>query len=293
MMRDQRSSSAGVQTSDEEPLVRPVGDFEYKVHRVTTAASEVREDLAVELFAILAAALSELGVSVAAQDRAIGRARQLATPPRISGPLLRDMRGLSAILCAWSHEPDYLDATGRPRVLSIAGQAASFQSLAERFVPGIELPVVVKALCARADVALRPGDRIALLGGVLINFADSTDHVLAHGIRQIDQLLATLLHNAATRQGGSGEGRAERVVLGIITRADFDGLMRELRPQIAAFLERIETVVEPRRPKVNQALNEATAVSVGVCVSRDDDWERAGIDAAAIMNLLPQGSDRQ
>ena len=35
-----------------------------------------------------------------------------------------------------------------------------------------------------------------------MNLADSPDHVLAHGIRQIDQLLATLLHNAATRRAG-------------------------------------------------------------------------------------------
>jgi hypothetical protein len=178
-------------------------------------------------------------------------------------------------------------------VLSIAGPGATFQGLAERFLPGVALSAVVESLCARADVAIRPGDRIALLGGVLVNLADSPDHVLAHGIRQIDQLLATLLHNAATRRAGMGEGRTERMLLGVITRAEFDDLMQELRPQIAAFLERIQGAVEPRRPKPSQGLHEATAVSVGVYVSRDDDWERAGIDAAAFVNPAPQEPDRR
>ncbi len=287
-MMDRGSLSTGVtQTSNAEQLVRPVGQFECTVHRVANAAPEVREDLAVELFAILGTALTGLGVSGAAQDRALARARQLTTPPRVSGPLLRNIRGLSEMLRAWSQEAGYLDQSGRPRVLSIAGPGATFQGLAERFLPGVALPAVVESLCAHADVAIRPGNRIALVGGVLVNLADSPDHVLAHGIRQIDQLLATLLHNAAARQGGVGEGRTERMLLGVITGAGFDDLMRELKPQIAAFLERIEGAVEPRRPKTTQELHEATAVSVGVYVSRDDDWERAGIDAAAFVNPSP------
>jgi len=292
MMMDQRSLSAGVtHTSNGEKLVRPVGQFECTIHRVATA--QVGEDLAVELFAILGAALTTLGVSVAAQDRALVRAQQLGTPPRVSGPLLRNMRGLSEMLRAWSKEADYLDPAGRPRVLSIAGPGMTFQSLAERFLPGVALAVVVESLCARADVAIRPGDRIALLGGVFVNVADSPAHVLAHGIRQIDQLLATLLHNAAARQGGVGEGRTERMLIGVITSNQFDDLARELKPQIAAFLERIESAVEPRRPRSSQSLHEATAVSVGVYVSRDDDWERAGIDAAAFVKPAAQGPDRR
>jgi hypothetical protein len=287
-MMDQGSLSVGVtQTSNGEKLVRPVGQFECKVHRVAPTASQVSEDLTVELFAILAAALTGLGVSVATQDRARDRARQLAAPPRVSGPVLRNMHGLSEMLRAWSQESEYQDPAGRPKLLAISGPGATLQTLSERFLPGVALPIVVELLCAHADVALRPGDRIALLGGVLVNLADSPQHVLAHGIRQIDQLLATLLHNAATRRAGEGEGRTERMLLGVITRAGFDDLMRELKPQIAAFLERIEGAVEPRRPKTTQALHEATAVSVGVYVSRDDDWERAGIDAAAFVNPSP------
>jgi hypothetical protein len=294
MIMDQGSLSAGVtQTPNGEKLLRPVGQFECTVHQVATPRPEVSEDLAVELFAILGSALTALGVSVPAQDRALDRARQLSTPPRVSGPLLRHMRGLAEMLRAWSQEAGYVDQAGRARVLSIAGPGATFQSLAERFLPGVTLAAAVESLCARADVAIRPGNRIALLGGTLVNLADSPDHVLAHGIRQIDQLLATVLHNAATRRTGEGDGRTERMLLGVITRAEFDDLMRELRPQIAAFLERIESAVGPRRPKSSQALLDATAVSVGVYVSRDDDWERVGIDAATFVNPAPQEPNRR
>jgi hypothetical protein len=80
---------------------------------------------------------------------------------------------------------------------------------------------------------------------------------------------------------------------GVITSAGFDDLMQELRPQIGAFLERIESAVEPRRPKTSQSLHEATAVSVGVYVSRQDDWERAGIDASALFSSSAQDPERR
>ncbi len=294
MTTDQGSLPAGLpQNSQVEKLGRPVGPFEGKVHRVSAETTQLGEDLAVELFVIISAALTQFGVPGAGQDSAFGRARQLAAPPRVSGPLLLDIRGLSQVLRAWSREPDYLDQAGRPKVLSIFGPGATFQSLAERFVPGVSVPSVIESLCARSEVSIRAGDRIALVGGVLVNLADSPNHLLAHGIRQIDQLLATLLHNATTRQGGGGESRAERMWHGVITSAGFDDLMQELRPQIGAFLERIESAVEPRRPKTSQSLHEATAVSVGVYVSRQDDWERAGIDASALFSSSAQDPERR
>lgn len=283
-MADKRFQSVGLATfSDEEPRAQQVGNFESNADQAA-GNTQVSEELAVELFAIVASALTRLGVSIAGQERALSRSRQLTTPPRVSGPLLRNMRGLSAILRAWSQEAGYLDADGRPRVLSIAGSGWTFQSLASRYLPGAALPAVVESICARAEVAIRPNDRIALLGGDFVNLVDSSDHVLAHGVRQIDQLLGTLVHNASSRRGRSNEGRMERMLVKVVTRAGFEDLMQAMRPHIGALLEDIESIANSGRPRPDQSLDDATAVSVGVYVSRDDDWERAGIDATSFAN---------
>jgi hypothetical protein len=193
------------------------------------------------------------------------------------------------MLCAWSEEPDYLDLSGRPRVLAISGPGATLERLATRFLPTVSLPEVLAMLTAHTEVAPRPGDRIALVGGVFVNVAGSADHVLAQGVRQIDQLLGTLLHNVATARGGAGEGRIERMLLGVITSAEFDDLMQEWRRHIGAFFARIQSDVQSRRPKADQSLNEATAISIGLYVSREDDWERVGVDAGAfVKGSLPE-----
>jgi len=184
------------------------------------------------------------------------------------------------MLRAWSEEPEYQDSAGRPRVLLIEGPQATFESLARRFLPGVSLANVVAMICARADVAIRPRGRIALVGGVLVTLADSPHQVLAQAIRHIDQVLSTLSHNAAVASGVPGEGRTERVLLGVIPGAQFDALMRDLRPQIGAFLERIESAVAARREHAPVVGEEMTTVSVGVCVAREDNWQRAGLDAA-------------
>jgi len=75
----------------------------------------------------------------------------------------------------------------------------------------------------------------------------------------------------------------ERMVLGVISAREFDGLMGELRPQIYDLLQRVDSSVQQRQPRSAQSLRRATAVSVGVYVSREDNWERAGIDAGPLV----------
>jgi hypothetical protein len=240
-----------------------------------------REDLAVEAYGVLGAALKGLGLPRVAYQRAMRRARQLPNAPSVSGPLLRNLWGLSELLRAWSREARFRDASGRPRVLLIAGPGATFQSLAKRLLPGMPLAEVLGLACASAQVAVRPGGKIALIGGVLVNYAHSPELILAYAIRHLDQLLTAMLHDATARKNGAPEWRRERMLSGLITRAQFDDLMQELTPVIDDFMRRIERTVQARRPTSRQAMKNSTAVSVGLYVAREDDVERAGMDSAA------------
>ena len=251
------------------------------------AEAATREELAVELYTRLRLALPRLGVTPAQQRRAWKRAQTLPVPPRTSGRLLRETRNLGNLLLEWSRNPAYLNARGEPRVLAIRGPGASFETLANRFLPTLALDDIVARACADAEVATRPGGKIALLGGVLVNVVRSREVRLAHTVRQIDQFVQTILYNAAMHEKGQKTGRLERMVVGVIARRDLLAFIQELRPHIDELMNRVDTAAEPRQPTSARALKQATTVGLSVFLFQEDDWERAGIDALPLVRPKP------
>jgi hypothetical protein len=241
------------------------------------------EELAVELYTLVRLALAEFGVTRAQQRRALERAGRLKSPPNVSGRMQRAQLGIGEILLEWSRKTPYLDSEGKPRVLSIAGTGATFESLARRVLPNVSLKDVVALACANAEVVIRPGNRIALLGSILVKPEDTREKYLAYAIRQIDQMLQTSLHNWNVQRQGTKSGRMERMVVGVISRANFKAFMSELRPQIYDLLLRVDSSIERHKPKSLRGLRSASAVSVSVNVGQEDDFERAGVDASLAM----------
>ncbi len=258
-----------------------------------SSAPHTAEDLAVELYTLVRLALGELGVTQAQQRRAIDRSGHLKAPPSVSGRILRTQWGVSAILLEWSRKASYLHSDGKPRVLAIAGPGATFESLARRFLPNVPLQEVVALACEHSEVVTRPGNRIALLGSILVKLGESKEKYLAHAIRQIDQLLQTLLHNRRIQRKRAGTGRMERLVIGIISRANFKPLMRELRPQIYDLLLRVDSSIERYQPKTARSLRDASAVSVSVYVGQEEDLERAGVDTARAAHAEGRGKPKK
>jgi hypothetical protein len=244
--------------------------------------TQTAEDLAVEFYTLVRLALGELGVTRAQQQRALERSGHLKTPPNVSGRILRAQLGVAEILLDWSRKAPYLDSEGRPRVLSISGPGATFESLARRFLPNVSLAEVVAHACENSEVVTRPGNRIALLGSILVKLGDSREKYFAHAIRQIDQLLQTLLHNWHAQRSSAEQARMERVVIGIISRANFNAFMAELRPQIYDLLLRVESSIERNQPQTLRSLRASTAVSVSVHVGQQDDLDRAGVDTSLV-----------
>jgi hypothetical protein len=246
------------------------------------APSAQSEDLAVEFYTLVRLALGEFGVTRAQQRRALERSIRLKSAPRVSGRILRSRLGVGEILLEWSRKAPYLDSEGKPRVLSVAGPGATFESLARRFLPDISLEEVVALACENSEVVTRPRNRIALLGSILVKLGDTREKYLAQAIRQIDQLLQTLLHNWQVQHKNTEKGRMERVVTGVISRANFEAFMDELRPQIYDLLLRVDSSIERNQPKTARGLRSASAVSVSVYVSQEDDLERAGVDTSPV-----------
>lgn len=241
--------------------------------------TRTHDDLAVEFCALFRLALRGFGFSAPGVERALRRSRELTAAPRVSGPLMRDSMALGAMLLEWSREAPYLDARGRPKVLDIQGSGITFESLVAKHLPAMPLKQVIRMACDTAEVARRPGNKIALLGSIMVSVARANDNLyLAHAIQQVDQLLKTSLHNRRGAGRKRDQGRMERMVTGIISRAKYQSLMRELRPQIYDLLQRVDSSVKHRQPTTARALQNATAVSVVVFVAQEDDLERIGAD---------------
>jgi hypothetical protein len=253
--------------------------------------SRVREDLATELFTVVKLALDRFGVSREEQNRARRRAGRLDAPPAVSGPLLRDARGLGDLLLEWSRAPEYLDRHGNPRVLLLEGTGHTFEALVKRFMPTKSISEAVAIARATTEISLRPGGKIALLGGILVKLTDTMENMLAHSIRHVDQLLATSIHNKRVHENevDAVEGRMERMVIGVILRERYPDLMTNLRPQIYDLLERVDSAVEQCQPASLQDLTRSTALGIGIYISQEDDWERAGIDPQTVIKTTPDG----
>ena len=245
------------------------------------AAGRVREELAQELYSRIRSALLEFGVTDAEQQRALERSRHVKTIPRASGRLMRDAWGLGTMLLEWSREAPYLDSSGRPRVLAIEGPGATFETLARQCLPRMPLNDVVAMACEIAEVTLRPQGKIALLGSILVKVVKSRERHLAHVIRRIDQLLATSLHNRRHQR----RGRTERMTVGMISRANAQKFMLEVRPQVYDLMMKVDTSIRQHEPKTARALRSATAVGVGVYLSQEDDLERAGLELSLVSPL--------
>jgi hypothetical protein len=245
----------------------------------STTEAQTRDDLVVEFCAIARLALVNFGYSAKEVEHGLKRSRGLIAAPRISGPLMRDSIALGAMLLEWSREAPYLDAQGKPKVLDIDGPGVTFESLAAKHLPAVPLKDAVHMACAWAEVAKRPGNKIALLGSIMVSIARANDNLyLAHAIQQVQQLLKTSLHNRRVAGMQRDKGRMQRMVTGIISRSNYLSFMREMRPQIYDVLQRVDSSIERRQPTTARALKNATAVSVVVFVAQEDDWERIGVD---------------
>jgi hypothetical protein len=260
-------------------LPKPGYSTRRRPQKLSRTEAQTRVELALEYCTIARLALRRFGYSAREVESALKLSRRLTASPRVSGPLMRDSIALGAMLLEWSREAPYLDAKGKPKVLDIEGPGATFESLSTKHLPRVALKDAVRMVCETAEVAKRPGRKIALLGSIMVSVAKANDNLyFAHAVQQVDQVLQTSLHNRRVVGTQRDKGRMERMVTGIISRSKYQSFMRELRPQIYDVLQRVDSSIEQRRPTTSRALKNATAVSVVVFVAQEDDWERIGVD---------------
>jgi Family of unknown function (DUF6502) len=144
----------------------------------------------------------------------------------------------SQILFAWHHDPDFLDAAGKPAALPVQGEGASFSELMHRHAPALPLVAMLKELKSAeaieelADGRLRPLTRVYVPQGLPAERLRLWASVLS-------DVANTIEHNYS--RAADEPSRFERRALSLkIDRDALPEFRRLIETEGQAFLERID-----------------------------------------------------
>jgi Family of unknown function (DUF6502) len=144
----------------------------------------------------------------------------------------------SQILSAWHHEPDFVDAHGRPAVLPVDGEGTTFTELVRRYAPALPVIAMIKelknaeAIEELSDGRLRPLKRVYVPSGLSVERLQLWSSVLSD--------VATTIEHNATRDA-TEPTRFERRALNLRVDRRFLPEFRELlETEGQALLERVD-----------------------------------------------------
>jgi len=195
-----------------------------------------RDALAIELLNACMAALKTYGLSERklaelASEAAIGKSSRMDSARAV----LEATNQLAEMIAKWGEDPAFLDASGRPAVLSVDGRKSSFRSLATEFFPMYPIADVVNFGC-EANAMERIGqDKVARLNDCVV-FTGNSFLILAHSVRTVRRYLSTANFNRQPRIA-IASGRPDRTSFGEISDKDFSEFIRVMRPQMSDMVE--------------------------------------------------------
>jgi hypothetical protein len=196
----------------------------------------MRDDLARELLSVCMTALQAYGL-----DRnkliefAREAARNLGQSSNCATEVLAEALQLGEVISRWGEDSAYLDASGRPAVLSVSGRKPSFATLANEYFPKRSVTDIVSLGC-RARVIEKVGiGKVAQLNNIVL-FTGNSFLQLAHSVRTIRWFLATANFNRHVNPEHV-VGWPDREAHVEISEKDFAEFVRIVRPQISGLIE--------------------------------------------------------
>ena len=195
-----------------------------------------RNSLAIELLKACMAALKSYGFSdkklaELAREAAIGKSLRMDSARAV----LEAAHRLAEMIAKWGEDPMFLDASGRPALLSITGKNSSFRSLATEFFPAYAIADVVEFGCEVNAMEKVGQDKVARLNDCVV-FTGNSFLILAHSVRTVRRFLSTANFNRQPRIA-IASGRPDRTSFGEISERDFSAFIQVMRPQLSDMVE--------------------------------------------------------
>jgi hypothetical protein len=241
-----------------------------RVSAVLGAKAEPRliVDLLAEMHQIVMDTAAELGVSAADRRRALTLAGREKRRLRPSVSTIQPIEGVARVLARWRFNKRYLRPDGSPRVLTIRGKGATFETLARHCVPTLPLAEVLELICAHAEVTRLKGEKLALIGSPVMIAPKTPEILVASLILRFRALAETAVYNAAIPANLKGTGRFERIVTGILTDKEFREFSQSVRQQLQDVCDRVDASI---RQSTHLRSRRAThTCGLGMYVFKDD-----------------------
>jgi hypothetical protein len=227
-------------------------------------------DLLKEMHHIVLDTAAELGVSAVDRRRALALAGKDKKRRRPSLSTIEPSYQLAGVLARWRFDKRYLRPDGSPRVLSIKGKGATFETLARLFVPTLPVEEVVEMICKNAEVTRLKGDKIALIGSPVM-IAPKTPEITAASLALCFRRLAeTTVYNATIPANVKGTGHFERQVTGVLTDKEFRVFSQSVRQQLQDLCDRVDAGIKQPGPRSKNRATTGKSCGIGLYVFRDD-----------------------
>ena len=229
-------------------------------HRASPRSDEVVFDVVRPMIRILrACGISSRSIRSAA-DRACGQ---------YSGNLSRAVfiehvpfPKLAEILMVWARDPEFIDETGLPMKLPLAGKKRSFASLLKKVGVLSQAKDVFEQLEMLGSVQ-RCGRRARLISNVLFSVKGKR-FVAGPLLDSVREFLETIEHNLHQRPGSFG-GRMHRLAsCASLDPAQFAEVQRFVRVGGQAFLEALDEKLESCKAKSGRGLYYGAGIYVVV-----------------------------
>ena len=226
-------------------------------------------ELLKEMHHLVLDAAKELGVSAKDAKHAMELAATDSRRSRPSEPIMKVNYGIAILLNHWRNDKRFQRPEGTPRVLSIRGKGATFETLARTFVPTVSLNELIPMVCENAEVTRLKGGKIALVGSPVMMTPKTPEITLASLALRLRRLTGTVLHNASLPAKMKLNGRFERIVTGELTEREFRDFAQSVRQPMQDLCDRVDAGIRQPRPSRPARARERSC-GVGLYVYRDD-----------------------
>jgi hypothetical protein len=188
-------------------------------------AATIRESLAKEFLCLCFQNLESYGLSSADVRRLSREAIEGEETAPISNQLLRDTTRLARLVSEWTENPMYVDESGRPKALSVMGQAPSLESLAGRYFKDRAVSDVLRFATKLKAIERIGRNAVAPLGTCVLLTGDRT-LLLSHAVRAIRWFLATNEYNGKIEQSNAWP---ERLAFAEVPESKFQEFLAFMR----------------------------------------------------------------
>src|SRR5450432_2745648 len=226
-------------------------------------------ELLKEMHHLVLDAAAEIGVSAKDRKRAMKLAAKDSSRTRPSERTMKANYGIARLLNRWRNDKRFQRPDGTPRVLSIRGKGATFETLARKFVPQLTVNELADMVCENAEVTRLKGKKIALVGSPVMMTPKTPEITLASLTLRLRRLTNTILHNASLPAKDKLNGRFERIVTGELTEREFRDFAQSVRQPMQDLCDRVDAGIRQPRPSRSARARERSC-GVGLYVYRDD-----------------------